>query len=179
MSATQPSLADPTDNAHSHAHDHCVQDALSRADQLCLARGTRLTAQRRRVLELVWSGHQPVGAYEILEKLREDGLRAAPPTVYRALDFLLEHGLVHRLESLNAFIGCPDPAKARNPAGATADHASLFLICRQCRIVTEVHDPRADSSLDGVAAHYHFRPERRVVEISGLCGTCQGGSGRT
>ncbi len=156
-----------------HAHDHCVLDALVRADQVCQARGTRLTAQRRRVLELVWSGHQPVGAYEILEKLREDGLKAAPPTVYRALDFLLDHGLVHRLESLNAFIGCPEPDMRDSGVGAgKGGHATLFLICRQCRVVTEVHDTRADHALDGVAAHYHFQPERRMVEISGLCAGC-------
>jgi Fur family zinc uptake transcriptional regulator len=155
--------AQPIHLPHRHAHDACVHDAVSRAEGLCADRGIRLTAQRRRVLELVWSGHQPIGAYEILERMRDDGTRAAPPTVYRALDFLLEHGLVHRLESLNAFIGCPSP---------TGDHASVFLICRDCREVTESADPEADATLDRVSLRHGFKAERRVVEITGLCAQC-------
>jgi Fur family zinc uptake transcriptional regulator len=163
MAATQPI---PHTHAPNHRHDHCVHDALARAETLCAARGTRLTAQRRRVLELVWSGHEPVGAYELLERLRLDGMRAAPPTVYRALDFLLDHGLVHRLESLNAFIGCPTP---------TGEHASVFLICTKCREVVEAHDSGADGALDKLAKAQGFVPSRRVVEITGLCARCSGG----
>ena len=89
---------------HPHDHSHCVSDALRAADALCARSGARLTALRRRVLELVWQSHRPLGAYDILGVLSsEDGRRAAPPTVYRALDFLLEHGLIHRLASLNAY----------------------------------------------------------------------------
>lgn len=81
-----------------HDHSHCVHTALSEADTLCTQKGLRLTALRRRVLELVWQSHKPLGAYDILGVLSEqDGRRAAPPTVYRALDFLLENGLVHRI----------------------------------------------------------------------------------
>src|SRR3546814_13619005 len=93
-----------------HDHDHCVSHALAEADSLCARQGVRLTALRKRVLELVWQSHKPLGAYDILAQLTEqDGRRAAPPTVYRALDFLLENGLVHRIASLNAFIGCNHP----------------------------------------------------------------------
>jgi Fur family zinc uptake transcriptional regulator len=100
-----------------HDHSHCVHSALSEADTLCAQKGLRLTALRRRVLELVWQSHKPLGAYDILAVLSEqDGRRAAPPTVYRALDFLLENGLVHRISSLNAFVGCVHPgARASGP----------------------------------------------------------------
>src|SRR5918999_799750 len=104
-----------------HPHDHlsCIGDALDRAAVLCDQRGARLTPLRRRVLELVWRGHEPVGAYDLLAQMG----RAAPPTVYRALDFLIEQGLVHRIESLNAYVGCDRPEAA---------HASQFLICTDC-----------------------------------------------
>ena len=96
-------------------HDHrvCVKDALEQATAICAKRGARLTPIRRRVLELIWASHKPSGAYDILEALSQEsrGKRIAPPTVYRALDFLLEQGLIHRLESLNAFIGCPHPMR--------------------------------------------------------------------
>src|SRR5919204_1424092 len=95
--------------AASHDHDSCIDRALDRAAQLCEERGARLTALRREVLALVWRGHEPVGAYAILEALRRSHPGAAPPTVYRALDFLIEHGLIHRIESLNAYVGCSRP----------------------------------------------------------------------
>ena len=98
-----------------HDHDACVDDAMARAEAICGAQGARLTPMRRRVLELVWNGHRPRGAYDILEDLASDGKKPAPLTVYRALDFLVEQGLVHRLESLNAFVGCADSGGQRDP----------------------------------------------------------------
>src|SRR5262245_4876474 len=106
-----------------HDHDRCVTDALSAAEAVCARAGDRLTPLRRRVLELVWASHRPAGAYALLDRLREDGRGAAPPTVYRALDFLLERGLIHRIESLNAFVGCAHPGE---------NHLVQFLICRSC-----------------------------------------------
>ena len=106
-----------------HDHRHCLKDALDRAAALCRDRGVRLTPIRRRVLELVWSGHRPLGAYDILDALQAERRGAAPPTVYRALDFLREQGLVHRIESRNSFVGCPDP---------DTPHGGQFLICRTC-----------------------------------------------
>ena len=95
-----------------HDHKHCIKGALEEARALCAQKGVRLTALRETVLELIWQSHRPVGAYEILAELtRIQDKSAQPPTVYRALDFLLEHGLIHRLSSLNAFIGCPHPEK--------------------------------------------------------------------
>jgi Fur family zinc uptake transcriptional regulator len=89
-----------------HKHAYCLKSALVKVELRCNQRGLRLTAIRRRVLELVWKNHEPVKAYDILEILKTEKKGAAPPTVYRALDFLLQEGFVHKIESLNAYIGC-------------------------------------------------------------------------
>lgn len=139
-----------------------LQQALARAEALCKQRGTRLTAQRRRVLELVLCAGGPVGAYDILHRLRE-GTVAAPPTVYRALDFLLEQGLIHKLETLHAYIGCPHPEH---------HHDSQFLICDRCGEVLELENAGIAERLDAAAAASGFAPQKPVVEILGTCATC-------
>jgi Fur family zinc uptake transcriptional regulator len=150
--------------ATSHDHADCVAAALATAEQLCRERGLRFTATRRRVLELVWQSHKPIGAYDILEVLGQESKSAAPPTVYRALDFLIDAGLVHRLDSLNAFIGCPDPASR---------HAGQFLICRQCRSVTELSDSEIEALIAQKAAANGFSAVRQMLEIEGLCNDCR------
>ena len=150
-------------DARPHDHQHCIDDALDRAAMLCEQRGARLTDVRRRVLELVWSSHAPVGAYALLESLQRDGRSAAPPTVYRALDFLLDQGLVHRLESLNAFVGCPRPDR---------DHVSQFLICTDCQNVAEIDDPAIGSAVSRGAASAGFVVDSLTIEMRGLCPAC-------
>jgi Fur family transcriptional regulator, zinc uptake regulator len=148
-----------------HDHAHCVADALTRADALCAERGARLTILRRRVLELVWSSHRPRGAYAILEDLsQQDGKATAPLTVYRALEFLVEQGLVHRIESLNAYVGCAAP-------GAT--HSGQFLVCEGCGDAAEIDDPSIRSAIDDAAAVRGFRVQRPTVEVRGVCKDCQ------
>ncbi|MBI2381748.1 MAG: transcriptional repressor [Gammaproteobacteria bacterium] len=147
-----------------HDHRHCVHDALARAERLCQERGARLTDQRRRVLELVWQSHRPLGAYELMDALRKDGKPVAPPTVYRALDFLIEQGLVHRLASLNAYIGCEHPGER---------HSGQFLICRACGLSAELSDPAVAAALSREAEIQGFRVEQQIVEIAGLCARCQ------
>ena len=150
---------------HPHDHSHCVSDALRAADALCARSGARLTALRRRVLELVWQSHRPLGAYDILGVLSsEDGRRAAPPTVYRALDFLLEHGLIHRLASLNAYIGCNHPGHS---------HQGHFLICRQCNAAIEVEQPAIGAAIQAAATEVGFAVEGQMVEVVGLCARCR------
>lgn len=158
-----------TDHAHTaaapHDHAHCVADALTRADALCAERGARLTILRRRVLELVWSSHRPRGAYAILEELsQQDGKAVAPLTVYRALEFLVEQGLVHRIESLNAYVGCAAP-------GAT--HSGQFLVCEGCGDAAEIDDPSIRSAIAAAAAVRGFRVQRPTVEVRGVCKDCQ------
>ncbi|WP_114395081.1 Fur family transcriptional regulator [Oleisolibacter albus] len=164
-SHTAHQRADHDHAPHGHDHHSCVATALSRARQICAARDVRLTPQRERVLELVWSSHRPRGAYDILEDLSQDGRRVAPLTVYRALDFLLEQGLVHRIESLNAFVGCADPGHA---------HAGQFLVCERCGEATELSAPEVSQAIATVAARSGFAVSRQTVEVAGLCPACQG-----
>lgn len=148
-----------------HDHSRCVSRALSSADALCQRQGVRLTALRRRVLELVWQSHIPLGAYDILATLTaEDGRRAAPPTVYRALDFLLENRLVHRIASLNAFVGCTHPEQP---------HQGQFLICRQCKAAIELESSAIGEAIQQVAATQGFHVESETVEVVGLCDHCR------
>lgn len=136
---------------------------LEAADRLCRQRGVRLTAQRRQVLEILCAAGRPLGAYEILDAMRDGRRVLAPPTVYRALDFLLEQGLVHKLETLHAFVGCTHP---EHP------HSSQFLICADCGLVTELEDPSIAQSLGSAAAESGFQTARRVVELIGTCAHC-------
>ncbi|MFD2262543.1 Fur family transcriptional regulator [Lacibacterium aquatile] len=146
-----------------HNHQHCIDSAISKAERLCQSRDANLTPVRRRVLELIWRSHEPVGAYALLDNLKDDGFNSAPPTVYRALDFLLEQGLIHRLESRNAFIGCPDPDHP---------HQGQYLICDTCGTVTELADDEMVAAIDTLAARKGFKPKRSTVEISGTCAAC-------
>lgn len=150
--------------APQHAHDHCVADALAAADRVCAARGARLTALRRTVLEIIWSRHAAIGAYDILDLLRERGRSAAPVTIYRTIEFLLGMGLVHRIESLNAFIGCGAPGEP---------HRGQFLICSRCRTVAEIADEGSLARLEADAKRLDFAAERITVEVLGLCAACR------
>lgn len=147
-----------------HDHGHCVEQAIETAEQICRDRGLRFTAQRRRVLELVWNSHRPVGAYDILDSLNQGDNKAAPPTVYRALEFLIEAELVHRLDSLNAFVGCSDPG---------VPHSGQFLICRSCRSVAELDDTQINATVGKMAAGLGFTAISQTLEIQGLCRACR------
>ncbi|MEX2642687.1 MAG: Fur family transcriptional regulator, partial [Acetobacterales bacterium] len=125
---------------------------------------TRLTPLRRSVLELVLESVAPVGAYTVLERLQEKlKRRVAPPTVYRALDFLLRQGLIHRIERFNAFVACPHPGEG---------HRAQFLICTCCGLVRELDDAPVDEAIDRAAKRAGFAIERGLVEIEGRCPEC-------
>lgn len=146
-----------------HNHDACVARALADARTICQQHNARLTPTRERVLELIWQSHKPLGAYDVLAVLAEDGHNAAPPTVYRALDFLQQHGLVHRIASLNAFIGCTHAGERHN---------GMFLICRTCGNVLELTAPAVSSAVTRAAAEESFRPEDVTIEVAGYCPRC-------
>ena len=154
------------------AHDHvrCVADAITQAEAVCRRQGARLTSLRRRVLELVWQSHRPVGAYDLLDQLAEDGRRPGPPTVYRALEFLAAAGLVHKLHTLNAYVGCAQPA---------AHHRAHFLICAGCGEAAEIEEGPLDAALDQMADLAGFALHGHVVELTGLCPNCRKESGAT
>jgi Fur family zinc uptake transcriptional regulator len=148
-----------------HDHQHCINTALNKAKQLCQDRKARLTDTREQVLKLIWGSHQPLGAYAIMDALREGSQKAiAPPTVYRALDFLLELGLVHRINSMNAYIGCLTPE---------SKHHCYFLICRQCHIALEFEPSVVDQAIDGLVTSSGFIIENQSLELIGLCPQCQ------
>ncbi len=147
-----------------HDHDHCVVAILAHAEDVCRRKKVRLTPQRRQVLEIVAESHAAVGAYEIMDRLTTDGKRPAPITVYRALDFLITQGLVHRLASLNAFIACPR---------AGSRHGAQFLICKRCGNIGELNDHSVDRAIAGAASDVGFSVSAPVVEVAGLCMNCR------
>jgi Fur family zinc uptake transcriptional regulator len=153
----------PNHSSPSSVHSY-VQSVLNRAETLCQQRGVRWTALRRRVLEIILSSPHPLGAYEILDVLQQEKGHTAPPTVYRALGFLLEQNLVHRVSSLGAYLGCHYPQYS---------HKAQFMICRYCGEVIEIADTTIKESSEKVAANFDFEVEDQIVEITGRCGRCR------
>jgi Fur family zinc uptake transcriptional regulator len=153
---------------------------LDRAAALCERRGARLTDLRREVLGLILDASGPTGAYDLLDRLRERRGAAAPPTVYRALEFLQEQGFVHRIERLSAFVGCVDAhGDAHSGADARAHrdepctpHAAQFLICRTCGRVTEIEDHDLSHALAAAAKRAGFAISGATIEADGLCADC-------
>lgn len=144
--------------------DMRTRQRLEAAAAACAHDGARLTPLRREILSLILEAKSPVGAYDLLDRLREMGRSAAPPTVYRVLDFLLEHGFVHRLERLNAFVSCPDAGHHAHPA--------QFLICGRCGTVQELEDAAISESIAQAAGKRGFHPARATIEVEGMCATC-------
>ena len=152
-------------NALHGVHDHHnVDQRLAEAESLCAATGARLTLLRKEVLELIIKASAPMGAYDLLAKIKSESDRpAAPPTVYRTLDFLLEKGLIHRLTSINAYIPCCHPREG---------HQAAFLICTECKVVKEASAQGLLEQLDQLAASDRFSPHHSIIEISGKCQQC-------
>ena len=146
-----------------HEHQGCIADALARAEAVCRQRGARLTPLRRRVLELVWGGHRAVKAYDLLAALGDAEGAAKPPTVYRTLEFLMDLGLVHRIDSLNAFVGCSQPDRR---------HSAQFLICGGCGEVSEMNAASIDRAVADQAAGSGFALSRQIIELHGKCPHC-------
>lgn len=146
-------------------HDHPnVEARLLEAENQCISTGARLTPLRKEVLELILNASGPVGAYDLLAKLKGNSERpAAPPTVYRTLDFLLEKGFIHRLTSINAYIPCCHPREG---------HQAAFLICTGCNSVKEASALGLIQQLDLLATSDQFKAHHSIIEISGLCQQC-------
>jgi Fur family zinc uptake transcriptional regulator len=150
--------------APDHDHGRCASAAIAHAEVLCAARAQRLTPMRRHVLEALLDSHRPLGAYEIIERLARHG-RPAPITVYRALDFLRDNGLVHRIESRNAFVTC-----VHNHGG---DDLIVFLICERCDAVGEAPGGNVAETLKASSRAAGFVPKSPVIEIAGICAHCR------
>ncbi|MDR5905866.1 Fur family transcriptional regulator [Franzmannia qiaohouensis] len=136
---------------------------IQQADRQCQQRGVRFTPIRRRVLEMIASADGGLKAYDLLDKLAVEHASARPPTIYRALEFLIEQGLVHRIESLNAYVACPCPEHA---------HGFQLLICRACGRVEELHLDDVNAQLASRASSLGFRVERQTIELLGICEEC-------
>jgi len=167
-------------HGHPHGHDHgptgpCghararaaeAPQALAEAEALCRSRGQRLTPIRRDVLEALYATHRPLGAYDLAEALaRRHDRRVAPITIYRALDFLLEQGLIHKLATQNTFIACPH----RHASGELV----IFLICEICGGVDEVSSPELGAVMQRIRSKADFVPRAEVMEITGTCAHCK------
>ena len=145
-------------------HNRCVEDALDQAEQLCLARGARLTPIRRTVLAEIWADHEATKAYDLISRLSREGAEVKPPTIYRALEFLLAHGLVHRIESLNAFVGCNHPQ---------TQHQAIMMICTQCGDIQEQASAPVTDTLRAAAEHNGFDIHHQTIELRGRCARCR------
>lgn len=155
---------DPAAAFHDHDHDACTHDALARAQEICAQAGARLTPVRRSALEILLSEHRAMGAYEVLDRLSQAGFGKQPPVAYRALEFLVEQGLAHRIRRLNAFTACTRPGAA---------HAPVFLICSACDAVAEAPGAPLRQALDTAATEIGFTVERANIEAVGLCPGCR------
>ena len=158
-------LTKPTFPAPDHDHGRCTADAMAHAEEVCERRTQKFTPIRRQVLQALLSSHRPLGAYEVIDELAKSMPRPAPITVYRALDFLMENGLVHRIESRNAFLAC---AHDHDETSMVA-----FLICDHCGSVGEIPAAPVAQSLNAAARASGFAPKLSVVEIAGTCAHCQ------
>jgi Fur family zinc uptake transcriptional regulator len=156
--------------APGHDHARCVADTLTRAEEACDQSGRRLTPLRRRVLEALAGSHTPVGAYDIVERLKKRGGGAPAMSVYRALDFLVGEGLAHRIESRNAFLACN--------RGHDPDEVVVFLLCERCSTVAEVNSSDVGRGLSRAAGSVGFEPHAPVLEIKGLCENCRKAAAR-
>lgn len=163
--------ADLHHHGHGHSHDHgsCAHadaaEVMACAEKMCAGQGLRLTPIRARVLEALARTARPVGAYELIDLLADEGKRHAPITVYRALEFLLENGLAHRLESRNAYLACDHTHAPGAPV--------IFLICDSCGTVSEAASGEIGTHLNALVAAEGFAPRSQVVEITGDCAACR------
>ncbi len=147
-----------------HDHDRCINAALTRAKGLCHEKNVKLTVTREAVLTLLWQSHRPLGAYQIQDQLSKLMAKPiAPPTVYRAIEFFLDLSLIHRLPSLNAYIGCPFPS---------SHHSNLFMICNECGSAAEMADAALNEVLQAASNKANFVLQSQSVELFGRCPQC-------
>ena len=144
-----------------------AKSALATAEDRCRREGAKLTPARRQILEILTEEGRPLGAYDMIERVAAaTGKHPAPISIYRALDFLLENGLVHRLASRNAYLACAHGHEHQDPV--------VFLICDKCGAVIEATPKAVNRDLAALAAEAEFKPRAQVMEIAGTCRECAG-----
>lgn len=154
----------PGDAFAPHDHAQCQRSVMETARRTCSARGLRLTPARECVLRALLEDHKALTAYELLDRLRDEGLGSQPPVAYRALDFLVANGFAHRIERLSAFVACTH---------GDGKHSAAFFVCRDCRSVAETSLPQLRGLIEAIATQRDFTLEREVVEAEGLCARCR------
>ncbi|MGR9072861.1 MAG: transcriptional repressor [Gammaproteobacteria bacterium] len=165
MSNYKYSKAKPIPVMQAHDHNACLGRTMLAAEKICRARNIRLTPLRKNILELICSSHKAIGAYDLLDAFRRYDAKAKPVTIYRTLDFLIEAGLVHKVESLNAYIGCLQ---------AETEHHSAILICDSCHNAFEIEAESTFQYLFQISENMKFKPKRLMLELHGLCLSCSG-----
>lgn len=146
------------------SHKNCIEEAMNKAAIICQDRGLRFTDLRKKVLKMIWQNHEPTKAYDIIGKIKEGKGAAKPPTVYRTLDFLQENGLIHKLESMNAYIGCEHPLGHKE---------CYFLICRKCNEIKECCNISFSNEIKNITKKNKFKAKRISLEIYGECKECR------
>ena len=144
-------------------HEECISTAIEVAERVCSEKQLKFTDLRKDILRMVWEGHGPQKAYDLLNKLQTINRSAKPATVYRALDFLITNGFIHKVASLNAFVGCSHPLK---------HNESYFLICEDCKSISECCDPNISAAIQATTTHNKFVAKNTSLEISGHCNEC-------
>lgn len=137
---------------------------MASAAAICVEKNLNFTDLRKTVLKVIWQSHKPSKAYDILDELAKSGFSSKPPTVYRALDFLMDLGLIHKINSLNAFIGCSHPHQK---------HSCHFIICKSCENISECCNDEIAQAIYNITNYYQFKPTKASMEIEGICFTCQ------
>ena len=144
-------------------HEQCISTAIEVAERVCSEKQLKFTDLRKDILRMVWEGHGPQKAYDLLNKLQTINRSAKPATVYRALDFLITNGFIHKVASLNAFVGCSHPLK---------HNECYFLICEDCKSISECCDPNISAAIQATTTHNKFVAKNTTLEISGHCEAC-------
>ncbi|OAJ33719.1 transcriptional repressor [Piscirickettsia salmonis] len=144
-------------------HQHSLTELLANVSRICLEKGLRLTQVRKQVLTLIWQAQSPIGAYALLEALQHYQANAKPPTIYRALDFLLDHQFIHRINSLNAYIACAHPEQTHSP---------YFFICKHCNSSFEISHFALDQAIEQAVQNFGCKVEDKMIEVTGLCKAC-------
>ena len=144
-------------------HKININEALKKAEIICNKKGVKLTKLRQKVLTLILKNHGYVKAYDLLNDLKKNDASAKPPTVYRSLDFLMEHGFIHKIQSLNAFVGCSHPEEHED---------CYFLICKECKNIEECCSNTVKKVLTSTSGKNNFSPNQVTLEITGICQDC-------
>tara|TARA_S200000501_G_scaffold170948_3_gene161054 strand:- start:1889 stop:2347 length:459 start_codon:yes stop_codon:yes gene_type:complete len=144
-------------------HKTCINEALIKAETICKQKGVKFTKLRKQVLKLIWKSHSYVKAYDLLEELKKIDSSAKPPTVYRSLDFLIDNGFIHKVQSLNAFVACTHPQEHKE---------CYFLICKNCKSIEECCSEKISKVMNSEATRNNFNTNQVTLEISGICQEC-------